>query len=100
MVHPNSLANLKKGRQSGVQKKFLGMTDREFIADILGQNRAEFAERLKKLPDDKFCLIYLKMIDLILPKIQESPELARQIIFKISGADNTQITDFEELKQE
>ena len=76
------------------------MTDREFIADILGQNRAEFAERLKKLPDDKFCLIYLKMIDLILPKIQESPELARQIIFKISGADNTQITDFEELKQE
>ena len=100
MVHPNSLANLKKGRQSGVHRKYLGMTDREFIADVLGQNRAEFAERLKKLPDDKFCLIYLKMIDLILPKIQESPDVAKQILFKITSADQTQTIDFEELKQE
>lgn len=104
MVHPNSLANLKKGRTPGIQKKFLGMSEREFIAQVLGENRGEFVARLKKLSDDKFCLIYLKMIDLILPKIQESPEVAKQILFKISGvgpgAEEPQSVDFEELKQD
>lgn len=103
-MHPNSLANLKHTGRTRGRKNYLGLSEREYLADVLSQNRGEFVERLKKLPDDKFCLIYLKMIDLILPKIQESPEVAKQILFKISGvgpgADEPQNVDFEELKQD
>lgn len=103
-MHPNSLANLKRGHAVGTKLKEINTASlRDFVQLLIDDNRAQIYEDIKSLPPKERLAVMVRLLDFTLPKIatiQTADNQSKKITFEISGPEGTQDVDFEELRQD
>lgn len=88
-IHPNSIANLRKGggRPKGSKTRF-PLAMRDFWQKLLNENQEEIQAAFERLNDRDKVAIALKVTEMLLPKLLVQPD-ADNVVFEIVGGENT-----------